>query len=136
LCRNQRNGKGLPVRARSTHADERQADLFGMPPAPPLAARMPARSRNPPAEPPAAEPETATAFAARATEADLDELVAALDDDALAQLALASARQLKRRLTRAYGRQPRSGRKRASALDKAGAQLAAEWAKGVEEDAW
>ena len=125
------------MRARSTRADERQADLFGLPPAPPPATRMPARSHKlPAAEPPAAQPETATAFAARATEADLDEFVTALDDDALAQIALASARQLKRRLARAHGRQPRSGRRRPSALDKAGAQLAAEWAKGVEEDAW
>ena len=118
-------------------ADERQADLFGAPPTPAVGPK-PARPRKPlPVEPPAAEPEGATAFAARATEADLDALVTALDDDALAQLALASARQLKRRLARAHGRQqPKSGRKRPSALAKAGAQLAAEWAKGVEEDAW
>jgi hypothetical protein len=75
-------------------ADERQADLFGVPPASsPVAPQLVRSRRKPlPADPPAAEPETATAFAARATEADLDELVTALNDDALARLALLSAR--------------------------------------------
>lgn len=127
------------MRARAARADERQADLFGAPPAPPPVAPKVVRSRRKllPADPPAADPETATAFAVRATEADLDELVTALNDEALAQLALLSARQLKRRLARAGGRKRPNGRgRRPSALDKAGTLLAAEWAREVEDDGW
>lgn len=120
--------------ARALRVDERQADLFGTPePAPP--ARKPRRARKPPADPPPVEPETPAAWAERAGEADLDELVAALPDDALGYLALASTRQLKRRLARTR-QGPRSGRKRPGTLDRASARLAAEWAAQAEEDVW
>ena len=118
--------------------DERQADLFGFVP-PPVAMRVP-RPRKPPGdETPAPEPgtETAASFAERATEADLDELVTAVSDEALAYLALASARQLRRRLARNGGGRGAKGKaQRRSPLDRAGAALAAEWATAPDEGTW
>ncbi|MFH6787408.1 hypothetical protein [Methylobacterium sp. MA0201] len=81
--------------------------------------------------------DTTAAFAARATAFDLDELVTALDDEGLAYLAVASARQLRRRLGRTNVGRSRSkdGGGRRGPLDRAGGQLAAEWAAPPEE-AW
>lgn len=120
---------------RGARADERQANLFGWAeeaPVPPA----PRRARKPAPEPAAAEPESAATFAERASEAELDELVAALPDDALAHLTLASARQLKRRIGRsAKGRRPAKGRP--GPLERAGQDLAREWAARADPDeAW
>lgn len=124
--------------ARRIRSDERQADLFDAPPQPvrPPTSKASRQSKSA-IEAPTAGAETAAAFAERAGPADLDELVLALADDALAHLALASARQLRRRMTRAAGgRQRASGTgKNRSALNRAGQHLAAEWAAPPEE-AW
>lgn len=81
--------------------------------------------------------EPAASFAERATKADLDELIAALSDEALAHLALASARQLRRRLARNGGGRPAKGKvHRRGPLDRAGAALAAEWATAPDEGTW
>lgn len=122
---------------RTPRTDERQPDLFGWTapsPAKPPRSRRHAKP-TPSTDPPAAEPETLIALAGRATQLDFDEFVTALDDEALAHLALASARQLRRRLGRTNGNRSRSkGSTRGlSALDRAGSQLAAEWATPLEE---
>lgn len=124
--------------AGQSRPDERQADLFGWI-APLPASRPPRRTKQPSPEvaSPTAEPITAAGFAAQANAFDLDELVTALDDERLAHLALVSARQLRRRLSRTNTTRSRSrsagGRR--GPLDRAGAELAAEWATPPEE-AW
>lgn len=76
-------------------------------------------------------------FAARASPADLDALVVALSDAALAHLALASARQLRRRLGRAVATHRGMGRARPGMLERADHDLAREWATPPEtDDAW
>ncbi len=70
-------------------------------------------------------------LAERLTAAELDALVAALPDEALAHLVLAGVRQLRRRLVRvganAGGRPARAAKGRgASSLERAARQLAAE----------
>lgn len=123
--------------ARRMRPDERQTDLFGVPPQPMRRATPKAsRPREPATETPTAEPETITAFAQRAGPADLDELVAVLPDERLAHLALVSARQLRRRLTRtAAGRQRAHGDGKGWAvLDRASQRLSAEWS--APEEAW
>lgn len=67
---------------------------------------------------------SAVDLAARLDMPELDELVATVPDDALAHLTLAAVRQLRRRLARSTGR--KGGKGRASALERAGQQLAAE----------
>lgn len=82
-----------------------------------------------------AEPESVASFAERVGQADLDELVATLPDEALAHLALESARQLKRRIGRTGGR--RLGKRRLNFLERAGQDLAREWAtKADADDVW
>lgn len=123
--------------ARRPVVDERQADIFG--------ASLPAQPASEPESPPArqlkskprsqapAPPEPQDlpaepgidALAARLSAAELDELAVALPNDSLAHLALASVRQLRRRLARAGG-QGRSSKVRASPLERAARQLAAE----------
>lgn len=122
--------------ARHTRPDERQTDLFGWtPPLPAPRARRRAVQPSPESASPPPEPDTAVSFAARATPFDLDEFVTALDDEGLAHLALASARQLRRRLGRTNGGQSRAkdAKARRTPLDRAGAQLAADWALPSEE---
>ena len=135
-------------------ADAAQANLFGWDPNP-VAAPPRSRPRKaapeaepevetkaqpepglpPPApEPVPSEPESATAFAERAAQADLDELVAALSDEALAYLALASARQLKRWIARTGGTRPGKALGRPSALNRADQDLAREWARQTDPD--
>jgi hypothetical protein len=125
------------VRVARRLADERQADMFG--------ASCPAQPAPAPQRPPAREdrgkqgkspapsfqqPQDTPAeagidtIAARLSPAELDELAAALPDNALAHLALAALRQLRRRLARA-GTQGRS-KGRASTLERAARQIASE----------
>lgn len=65
------------------------------------------------------------ALAARVSPAELDELAAALPDDALAHFVLAAVRQLRRRLARAGGRSG-GGKGHGSVLERTARQLAAE----------
>lgn len=99
--------------------------------------RSPARGHEPepPAEPPPPPPPSPPppaapappaadgldALGTRLSPAELGELAAALPDDALATLALAAVRQLRRRLVRGRGRKGS-----ASPLERAARQLAAE----------
>src|SRR5688572_5734861 len=104
-------------------ADERQSELFGddirrtQP-----SARVPRRQEgrrtgraggaDMPSGPAASHAETSLVdLAARATPSELDQLVAALPDEGLAHLALASVRALRRRLARtgASGTRGRKG---------------------------
>lgn len=62
-------------------------------------------------------------MAAMLSPAGLDDLAAALPDEALARLVLAAARQLRRRLARGG---TRAGRRSSPALERAARQLAAE----------
>lgn len=70
--------------------------------------------------------ESVDALAARLLPAELDALAAALPDMALAHLAVAAARQLRRRLVRSGGAGKSGGRNRGSPLERAARQLAAE----------
>ena len=118
--------------------DERQTDIFGAvapplrtPPEPPPTVRKLPRRRqdnddgqHPPVDSSSALADAGIdAFAARASPADLDDLAAALPDDALAHLVLAAMRQLRRRLARAGNRGSKS---RGSDLERTAQQVAAE----------
>lgn len=125
--------------ARRPAADERQADIFGaIQPTPVLPGPLPASTRKPrcrqgkdnPAPTPAMDGEDISAaagvdaLAAGLSPAELDELAAALPDDALAHLVTAVMRQLRRRLARTGARS--GGKSRDSALERAARQVAAE----------
>ena len=66
-------------------------------------------------------------LATRLSRAEWNELVAGLPDDALAQLVIATVRQLRRRLAR-------SGKGRASTLERSAQQLIAELSGQREND--
>ena len=117
---------------RQAGANERQSNLFGWPAASAAASRSRPRKRA--SEPAVAEPESATAFAERAAQADLDEFVDALSDEALTHLALTSARQLKRRIARAGSSRTGKAKKRLSPLERVGQGLAREWASRIGSD--
>ena len=73
-------------------------------------------------------------LAARLSRTEWDQLVAALPDDALAHLIIATARQLRRRLGRSHRR---GGKGRASALERSAQQLIAELSGlGEYDDDW
>jgi hypothetical protein len=131
--------------------DDRQPDLLGgirRGGPPPTAAvrrdrgtgaRVPGRAggqpgSTPPAAPPA-EP-TPTTLPARATPAELDAFVAALPDEALAHLALAGVRALRRRLAKARGAGPRAprGGQGEGPLERAARRLTAELGGAVADD--
>ena len=141
-------------RMRRPGEDTRQADIFGVPEPAPVQPR-PARPRRPrpaglspavePAEAPpcadaapAAQPAAAPAatdigaLAARLTPSELEELAASVSDDGLARLMLASLRQLRRRIGRPD--RGRDGKAPASALERAGRQLAAELGREEAEE--
>lgn len=107
-----------------------QADLFGAVPKPAAAKARAVRQHRadaPAAPPPApnghdASGDGAASLATRLSPAELEELAAALSDDALARLVVAAMRQLRRRLARGGGRAGRPS----PALDRAARQLAAE----------
>ncbi len=69
---------------------------------------------------------TLAELAARARPSELDELIRALTDDGLAHLALSSVCALRRRLARPGASGGRGRKRRASALERAAHQLAAE----------
>ena len=73
-------------------------------------------------------------LAARLSRTEWNELVAALPDDALAHLVIATVRQLRRRLARSHGW---GGKGRASALERSAQQLIAELSgQGENDDGW
>ena len=73
-------------------------------------------------------------IAARLSPAELKEFVAALPDDALACLVIATVRQLRRRLVRSGGR---GGKSRNSVLERSAQQLIAELGGQDEgDDGW
>ncbi|MBV8868384.1 MAG: hypothetical protein JOY65_03060 [Acetobacteraceae bacterium] len=124
-------GRGQEM-ARRPKTDERQADFFGpapvpAAPGPPPAQRpKPQRDTEPPLPSQAGQGAPAEGslaqLAAGLPSAELNEFAAALPDTVLAQLALAAARQLRRRLTRRGGR----GKSRTAALERTARQIAAE----------
>ncbi len=105
-----------------------QADLFGDVPKPVAASARTIRQQRvpPPAQAPnghQAPGDDTASLAGRLSPAELDELAAALSDDALARLVVAAVRQLRRRLARGGGR---AARRPSPALDRAARQVAAE----------
>lgn len=129
--RSRPGGKGRNV-ARRPEVDGRQADFFGAP-APAVPEQRPTPEPNPEQKlkrqlpPPDCEDAPVSGsidgLAARLSPSELNELVAALPDDALAHLVIATARQLRRRLARSSGR---GGKSRAASLERAARQLIAE----------
>ena len=131
--------------ARRPEADRRQADFFGAPAPTPTA---PAHRSTPKPEP---EQEIKhrplpsdsegiplsngiDMVAARLSRIEWNELVAALPDDALAHLVIATARQLRRRLARSRGR---SGKGHTSALERSAQQLIVDLGgQGENDDGW
>ena len=114
--------------ARRPEVDRRQADFFGAPaPAPGTPKPKPEQvtKRRSPSPNGKHEPvgDSIDKIAARLSPAELKEFVAALPDDALACLIIATARQLRRRLLRSGGH---GGRGRNSVLERAARQLIAE----------
>ena len=119
-------------------ADERQTDLFGdgahktRPPARKLHRQDRRQGERAGGTDKAAGPTISQAeatlaeLAARATPAELDELIRALPDDGLALLAVPSVRTLRRRLAKPGASGGRGRKGRAGALERAAHQLAAE----------
>ena len=116
--------------ARRPEADRRQADFFGAPasaPGTPKPKPKPeqAAKRRPPPPNGEVKPDidSIDVIAARLSPAEMRAFVAALPDDALACLVIATVRQLRRRLARNGGR---GGRSRDSVLERSARQLIAE----------
>lgn len=114
--------------ARKPEVDRRQADFFCAPacaPATPKPKPEQAPKRCPPSPNSKHEPvgDSIDVIAARLSPAELKEFVAALPDDALAYLVIATTRQLRRRLVRSGGH---GGRGRNSVLERSARQLIAE----------
>ena len=114
--------------ARRPEVDRRQADFFAAPASEPITPKPKpeqATKRRPPS--PNGKHETVgdsiDVIAARLSPAELKDFVAALPDDALACLVIATARQLRRRLVRSGGRGSRGCN---SVLERAARQLIAE----------
>lgn len=114
--------------------DGRQADFFGAPvPAPATLEHRPTRKPKPERDIKRRSPSSGSedtlsgdsidVLAARLSPTELNGLVAALPDDALAHLVIATVRQLRRRLVRSGGR---GGKGRTSALERSARQLIAE----------
>ena len=131
--------------ARRPEADRRQADFFGAPTPTPCAPEHRPTSKPKPKpgikrQPPPSDIEetplcdSIDVLAARLSRTEWNELVAALPDDALAHLVIATVRQLRRRLARSHGR---GGKGRASALERSAQQLIAELSgQGENDDGW
>lgn len=125
--------------ARRPEVDRRQADFFGAPasapgtpkPKPEQATKHRSPSPNGKHQP---SGDSIDVIAARLSPAELKEFVAALPDDALACLVIATARQLRRRLVLSGGR---GGKGCNSALERVARQLFAELGGQDEgEDGW
>jgi len=121
--------------ARRPAVDERQTDFFGAPaPELPSPHAHPVRQARPkqsarrwlssPDGEEARGGDDLDALASRLSPPELDELAAALPDDALAHLTLAAVRQLRRRLARSGSRGARS--RASAALERTARQLADE----------
>ena len=124
--------------ARRPAVDGRQADFFGAPAPAPAAPEQPPtpkskpERRAPPSDDAGVRPDDGIdALAARLSPSELNELVAALPDDALAHLVIATVRHLRRRLARSGGR---GGKDRTSTLERAARQLIAELGGRGEDD--
>jgi len=125
--------------------DRRQADFFGAPaPTPAAPEHRPTPKPQPEQDikrrlpPPDSEDaplsDSIEALAARLSPAELNELAAALPDDVLAHLVIATVRQLRRRLARSGSR---SGNGRTPALERSARQLIAELSgQGEDDDDW
>jgi len=131
--------------ARRPKVDRRQADFFGVP-APSSAAPEPHPAPKPKPDQdikcrsplldskPAPLSESIDVLAARLSRTELNELVAALSDDALAHLVIVTARQLRRRLARSGGR---GGKGPTSALERSIRQLMVELGgRGDDDQDW
>jgi len=131
--------------ARRPEVDRRQADFFGAPaPTPAAPEHRPTPKPQPEQDikrrslPPDSEDaplsDSIEALAARLSPAELNELAAALPDDALAHLVIATVRQLRRRLARSGSR---GGNGRTPALERSARQLIAELSgEGEDDDDW
>ena len=125
--------------ARRPEVDRRQADFFGAPASTPRTPKpKPGQAAKRGSPSPDGKDELVGAsidvVAARLSPAELKELVAALPDDALACLIIATARQLRRRLVRSGGP---GGSTRDSVLERAARQLIAELGGQDEgDDSW
>ena len=131
--------------ARRPETDRRQADFFGAPAPTPAAPEQsptpklkpkPGIKRQPPPSDIEEVPlcDSIDVLAARLSRTEWNKLVAALPDDALAHLVVATARQLRRRLARSRGR---DGKGRASALERSAQQLIDELGgQGENDDDW
>ncbi len=136
----QLSGGGENV-ARRPEVDRRQADFFGAPaPAPATPEHRPTLKPKPERDIKRRSPSSDTGdaplsnnidvLAARLSPTELNELVAALPDDALAHVIVATVRQLRHRLAHSGGR---GGKGRTSALERSARQLIAELG-GQEDD--
>ena len=125
--------------ARRPEVDRRQADFFGAPisaPGAPKPKLDQATKRRSPSSNGQHKPvdDSMDVIAARLSPAELKEFVAALPDDALACLVIATVRQLRRRLVRSGGR---GGKSRNSVLERSAQQLIAELGGQDEgDDGW
>jgi len=131
--------------ARRPEVDRRQADFFGAPaPTPAAPEHIPTPKPQPEQDikrrllPPDSEDaplsDSIEALAARLSPTELNELAAALPDDVLAHLVIATVRQLRRRLARSGSR---SGNGRTPALERSARQLIAELSgQGEDDDDW
>ena len=136
------SGRGRDV-ARRPKTDERQPDFFGEPPPMPATPdthhnrqARPKRDTKSQLSPQDSQSTPGTDSldmrAARLSRVELNELAAALPDDALARLVIDAVRQLRRRLARSNRH---AGKRRTSVLERAARQLAAELGgQGGDED--
>lgn len=119
--------------------DERQAELFCLPEPPPPPVKVVRQPKRPTVVDAAPEPEVETAIEeriARLTQREVEDLARGLPDEHLAHVALASARELLRRLGRGSAqRRPRSARG-STPIEHAVRQIAAALAEGAPSDEW
>jgi hypothetical protein len=130
--------------AQGPKADERQADLFGQVP-PASSASGPRHSRQARPRPDSksqlptednerfSQPDSLDVKVARLSQAELNDLAAALPDPALAHLVIIAVREIRRRLGRISRH---AGKRRSSVLERATQQLIAELGgqRGSEDD--
>lgn len=119
--------------------DERQAELFSLPEPPPPPVKVVRQPRRPTvvdAAPDLAAEAAIEEAITRLTQREIENLARGLPDEPLAHVALASARELLRRLGRSGAqRRPRSARGGPS-IEHAARQIAASLAEGIPGDEW